>query len=303
MCTNGQCIDSQKVCDNEYDCSDHSDEKNCTSNCTSTFRHVCTTRGKAIKHNILLKLSENQFQCRSGECIPITWRCNHNDDCPDSSDENGCPSSSCSSNRFQCKTGTCIPSTWVCDGMPDCEDGSDEHELCSETTCRPNEMRCNNGRCVSQLLACDGINDCGDGTDEASCVSAHHELRCNIDEIKCSLSKSKCVPRAARCNRTAECPRGEDEMDCSNCQAEEFQCRNKKCVYDRWVCDKENDCGDESDEDPELCDHRIHTQETRCNDFHCRSGECIPLYLVCNGVKNCHDGSDEGHSCGTYHFD
>ncbi|KAL0278971.1 UNVERIFIED_CONTAM: hypothetical protein PYX00_000631 [Menopon gallinae] len=278
-CTNGQCIDSWKRCDNEYDCSDHSDEKQCTSNCT-----------------------ENNFQCGSGECIPITWRCDLMEDCKDSSDENGCSNEHCQPKEFACRTGMCIPSTWECDSLPDCPDGSDEHDSCSEPTCSPNELRCNNGRCVSRLLACDGMNDCGDNTDESSCVSAHQELKCSFNEIMCSMSKSKCVPRAARCNGTAECPRGEDEMDCSNCQIEQFQCRNKKCVSDKWVCDKENDCGDESDEDPLLCDHWNPSRESvvvRCHDFHCRSGECIPLHHVCNGVKNCHDGSDEGSSCDT----
>lgn len=32
------------------------------------------------------------------------------------------------------------------------------------------------------------------------------------------------------------------------CQPNEFQCDNKKCVLKVWRCDGDNDCGDSSDE-------------------------------------------------------
>lgn len=32
----------------------------------------------------------------------------------------------CSPNRFRCGSGACIINTWVCDGYADCPDGSDE---------------------------------------------------------------------------------------------------------------------------------------------------------------------------------
>ena len=33
------------------------------------------------------------------------------------------------------------------------------------------------------------------------------------------------------------------------CGADMFMCDNGHCVYTRWVCDGDNDCGDNSDED------------------------------------------------------
>ncbi len=32
----------------------------------------------------------------------------------------------CAPNRFRCGSGACIMNTWVCDGYADCPDGSDE---------------------------------------------------------------------------------------------------------------------------------------------------------------------------------
>lgn len=114
-----------------------------------------------------------------------------------------------------------------------------------------------------------------------------------------------------RCNGTSECPKGEDEENCKNCQLDEFECKNQKCISDKWVCDKHDDCGDKSDEEPQLCDQtalnrskliseRQNQQiQIPCEDgFRCKTGHCIELTMVCNGVENCYDGSDEYGSCG-----
>lgn len=37
------------------------------------------------------------------------------------------------------------------------------------------------------------------------------------------------------------------------CRADEFLCNNSLCKLHFWVCDGEDDCGDNSDEAPDLC--------------------------------------------------
>lgn len=37
------------------------------------------------------------------------------------------------------------------------------------------------------------------------------------------------------------------------CRADEFLCNNSLCKLHFWVCDGEDDCGDNSDEAPDMC--------------------------------------------------
>lgn len=79
--------------------------------------------------------SASEFMCKSGRCIPATFKCDSENDCGDFSDESGCVNVTCSSSQFQCDNGRCVPNTWKCDSENDCGDGSDEGSHCAEKTC------------------------------------------------------------------------------------------------------------------------------------------------------------------------
>lgn len=72
------------------------------------------------------------------------------------------------------------------------------------------------------------------------------------------------------------------------CRSDEFTCTNGKCVQQRWVCDHDNDCGDNSDE--------LNCPVTSCaeNEFQCdNSSYCITSRWRCDGDFDCPDESDE----------
>lgn len=74
-------------------------------------------------------------------------------------------SNGCSSSEFRCSAGQCVPQSYVCDGEGDCPDSSDEAN-CTPSRCQSNEFPCLNGKCIPYLYRCDGDEDCGDGSDE-----------------------------------------------------------------------------------------------------------------------------------------
>ncbi|XP_078593117.1 sortilin-related receptor-like isoform X1 [Branchiostoma floridae x Branchiostoma japonicum] len=248
----------------------------------------------------------DQFTCSNEHCIPMSWICDHDNDCGDFSDEQNCPPSTCDSSQFTCGNGQCIPERWKCDHDNDCGDMSDEQD-CEFPSCGQDQFTCNNGRCIPQRWVCDFDNDCHDMSDEAHCsfsTPAPTVLpNCTSSQFTCD--NGRCISASWKCDGDNDCGDMSDEQGCGQltCRWFQFTCNNGHCVYSSWVCDGEDDCGDGSDEqDCATTAYPITVAPTRpanCTslEFRCRNGNCVNERWRCDGIDDCGDNSDEAN-CG-----
>ncbi|KAL7839110.1 hypothetical protein SRHO_G00257680 [Serrasalmus rhombeus] len=194
QCAHGKmCIEQSQVCDDVAQCQDRSDEMGC------------------------LKLGEDcEHQCGK-LCLPGFFICDGYLDCEDGSDEADCGGRTCSNTEFQCASGQCVPISGHCDGIPDCRDHSDERNCsdwteCHEASCAESPVQCgqfqwpcaSKTQCVPQSWRCDGTKDCADGSDEAAC-----DASCPPHQFQCR--SSECLDPSVLCNGETDCMDGSDE--------------------------------------------------------------------------------------------
>lgn len=240
---------------------------------------------------------KSQFNCHSGECIPLELTCDNVTHCLDGSDENPifCVLRKCPETHFMCQNHRCIAKDQTCDGQQQCGDGSDEAPpLCK---CPPDHFRCGSGECIPGKYLCDNMRDCRDFSDEKQCQQRTCEQGDTLFE-HCANSTICIMPRW-RCDGDPDCPDGTDELDCANitsptCAPNQFRCANERCIAAAWRCDGDDDCSDgvgEHGSDELNC-----RPSCQVNQFSCDNG-CIPSSWQCDGKTDCADGMDEGPHC------
>ncbi|OWA51311.1 putative Low-density lipoprotein receptor-related protein 2 [Hypsibius exemplaris] len=303
---NGRCLPASWKCDGVINCFGGTDEQNCPGSISrlATASSVASTSSSVTTNNPqgTCTSSDSEFQCKSGECIPIGYRCSgYYANCWDGSDEKDCENHVCGVEQFRCSSGHCIHKSWKCDGEADCAtDSSDEMDcptnnsmsifvtpssplerlnsslLLPIRTCVPYSdgkprFRCTSGECISGESRCNGVVSCSDGSDEASCPASTSLMNSLFAPVRHSL------PGATTCLST------------------EFRCRSGECIDLDRRCDTYRTCADASDE--------IGCKSRKCSsgEFRCDSGQCVPTLYRCNGIKGCSDGSDE-MNCTTMRF-
>ncbi|CRL05146.1 CLUMA_CG018156, isoform A [Clunio marinus] len=220
------------------------------------------------------------YQCFDGKtCVPKSYICNNNYDCPDRDDEEDCDMKLCRGDfYFLCRNNeTCITSSLTCDGIADCPDASDEsdsmcdplkeHEKIFRKPCNPDkEFECEGKICIPKKLVCDGTEHCFDGRDEKPELCQNKNSTC--PGFFCTDGK-KCLPSHNWvCDGSKDCPDGSDELHCTpQCELSEgnFLCKSEdECISLAKVCDGNDDCLDKSDEGG-LCDVKDACDKLGCN--------------------------------------
>ncbi|XP_019334781.1 low-density lipoprotein receptor-related protein 8 isoform X4 [Alligator mississippiensis] len=119
---------------------------------------------------------------------------------------------------------------------------------------------------------------------------------CDVNQFQCR--NERCIPAVWKCDEDDDCSDNSDEADCpkKTCAESDFTCNNGHCIPDRWKCDGEEECPDGSDESEAACTKQVcPAEKISCGNL---SNKCIPSSWRCDGEKDCESGVDEA-GCNT----
>ena len=203
QCRSGQCINASWVLDEEYDCSDASDEEGIFA--LSRFHRNL----KVIQLDELNKRYNTLHALR-----PFATICNLSIEFPCLRANVSDPIRNLTSNR------PCIGLHQIGDGRADCYGAIDERnsfEYCNHTTMLGNNFKClSSNHCTSYWLICSYDGKCPNRSDTG--LWCNYQDTASVTGCSSGVADFKCFngscARGGRCNRIVDCPFGEDEYMC-----------------------------------------------------------------------------------------
>ena len=258
------------VCDGKRDCHSGSDE----ASCGYTGEKIC---------------NQNEFQCKSRQCVPLEARCDLLPDCQDGSDEAECD---LECRHKECKSGQCLPKSWFHDGVMDCKDGEDEvGDSPVDDTC---VFICNRTECVTKAMLNNSIVDCTgpEGPLDETIGSLEPFICTAVDNNTNYFNKwaPKCVLARDLFGQIIGCRDFQHLSHCESfkCPKGYVKCPDSFCIPLVNVKDGKEECDEGEDEgmDP-LPDLENIFQ---CNPW---KHQAVPLSAVCDGRRDCRHGEDE----------